>query len=209
VQQGSFLHVVATVNLTRGTGHITNINQVQQAVVPLSVDTSRAQLRFIGANGSDLGERPVQVKLNSELRPSDEQAGIIDAAVTVPAGTEAVALLLDGKVVDQASGDGAAGPAREALRARPPTSNEVSASRQNGQLIIQWQPVAPGLTYNVQVSTDNGGTWQTVGANVQGSRLALDAEQFSAAGSVAVRFSATTGFEVQIIGQQKIDIRGQ
>jgi hypothetical protein len=211
LRQGPFLHVVATVNLTRGTGHITNINQVQQALVPLSVDTSRARLRFIGANGADLGERPVQVKLDSELGAGDEQVGLIDAAVTAPAGTEALALVLDDKVIDQHQAGGPSGlsAVREALRARQLSGNAVSGSRLDGQLIIQWQPVAQGITYNVQVSTDNGATWQTVGVNVTGDRLALNAGQFSAAASVDVRVTATTGFETQMLGQQKVDLRSQ
>jgi hypothetical protein len=153
----------------------------------------------------------VQVKLDSELGPGDEQVGLIDAAVAAPAGTEAVALVLDDKVVDQREAGGPGGPnaAREALRARQFSGNAVSASRLDGQLIIQWQTVAPGITYNVQVSADNGTTWQTVGVNVPGNRLALDAGQFSATASVDVRVTATTGFETQMLGQQKVDLRGQ
>jgi len=126
-------------------------------------------------------------------------------------GTEAVALVLDGRVVDQhqAGGPGGPGAAREALQAQQPAVNAVTASRQDGQLLIQWRPIAPGITYNVQVSTDNGATWQTVGANVPGNRLSLDAGQFSAGSSVDVRVTATTGFDTQMLGQQKVELGGR
>jgi len=54
-------------------------------------------------------------------------------------------------------------------------------------------------TYCIQVSTDNGRTWQTVGVGLKRPTLELDRTQFRAGQEVGVRMVATNGLQRSVV----------
>ena len=50
------------------------------------------------------------------------------------------------------------------------------------------------VTYNIQVSTDDGQTWQTVAVGRASPEMTIDRTQFAPGSRVAVRVVATDGF---------------
>ena len=55
------------------------------------------------------------------------------------------------------------------------------------------------LTYSVQVSTDEGRTWQTIGVGLKAPSVALDRRQFRKAQEVQVRVVATNGLTSSVV----------
>ena len=54
---------------------------------------------------------------------------------------------------------------------------------------------APGPTYTVQISTDDGRTWQTAGFALREPQVRIDRHLLGEAQTVRVRVTATNGFE--------------
>lgn len=208
VKQGDFLHVVAQINITRGTGKLTHTNRVQQALVSQSGTANHASLRFLGSGGSVVGEQTVPVRPDTDPEPNQDVMGLVDVAVPFPNGATAVELLLNGQVVDRLdAGDAAATP--NAAAANQPAS-PVSASRSGDQVVVRLPTGGPAkLSYNVQVSPDDGKTWHTIAVGVKTDSVTLDAAQFKGASQLKVQVTATDGLNTRPVGQQTVPLTGQ
>jgi hypothetical protein len=69
----------------------------------------------------------------------------------------------------------------------------------NGNLTINWQGSDPDggpLHYTVRYSTNNGGTWQTLGAALMGSQLVVPATTLAGAATAIVQVEVTDGFKI-------------
>ncbi|MGW6456347.1 hypothetical protein ACWF94_10540 [Streptomyces sp. NPDC055078] len=181
--------VVAQVNLTRGVGTIAYVNPVPElaATGGPAEGAPAVALRMRTADGTTAGEYRTPVKLNSELGPGDDRVGIVDTVVTAGPGTATVELLIDGTVADTFHAAGTP-PAVRAVRA---------GSRAAGRLELTAdlaEPPAAGHTFTVQVSTDGGRGWQTVGVGLKDPTVTLDRGDFTPGQEVRVRVSATNGF---------------
>ena len=53
---------------------------------------------------------------------------------------------------------------------------------------------APGTVYSVQISTDGGQTWETVGFDLHEPQVAIDRSLIGDAKTVKVRITSTDGF---------------
>ena len=184
--------VVAQVNLTRHLGKITFVNPVPNLEPTSAPPASSAMLRLTTADGTTLQEYQAPVKLNSELGPDDDQVGIVDSIVTADPGTVAIELVLEGDVVDTFRA-GAAPPTARAVRT-------VSAGP--GQLGIAAdldEPIGKGQTFIVQVSTDLGESWQTLGVGLKEPSIAVDGSQFTPGQAINIRVIATNGFTSSVV----------
>jgi hypothetical protein len=59
-------------------------------------------------------------------------------------------------------------------------------------------------TYAVQVSTDNGGTWQTLAVGPVTPEITIDRNQLYGAKSVVVRVTATGGFRSSVVTSEPL-----
>jgi hypothetical protein len=186
------ISVVATVNLTRRVGKIEYVNPLERPIGSERERGGPALLRVKDVGGQVLREARVPVKLNSELRSSDEQVGIVDAVIRVDTSARTIELVLEDQTVDSYSVGGPL-PNVRALRAVDTGGRELRIVADAEEAIER------SHTYCIQVSTDNGRTWQTVGVGLKRPTLELDRTQFRAGQEVGVRIVATNGLQRSVV----------
>ncbi|MFI0480915.1 hypothetical protein [Actinomadura sp. 9N215] len=177
--------IVARVNITRRDGKISYVNAVPNLRATPPAETVEAAVRVVDPSGALLDERPVPVKLDSELGPGDERTGIVDAVTDVPAGASAIELLVGGQVVDTFRLGGP--PPRVGAVEVAPVGDEVRIG------VELDRPAEPGDTFALQVSEDGGRTWGTIGVGLKEPPFHLPIADFTARGEVTVRVIATNG----------------
>lgn len=182
------LSVVATVSLTRRSGTIRHVNPLEHRRGPKDVGQD-AILRVSGADGEALGEFPVAVRLDSEIAEGDERRGIIDAIIEVDPAARVIELVVGEEVVDR-YGIGGAAPQVRALRMEA----APEGLRVEGEAVE-----AEGMTYAVQVSTDDGQSWQTVAIGLKTPSAEVDRSQFPPGQTVWVRVIATNGLQRWVV----------
>jgi hypothetical protein len=191
--------VVATVNLTKRTGRILYVNPLERLIASDRERPGSAVLRIKGVGNKLLRETPVPVRLNSELRPGEDQVGIVDAVLRVDTSARAIELVLDGKAVD-AYPVGGSLPSVRALRVVEGAAKTIT------MVTDAEQPAERGQTYSVQVSTDGGRTWQTIAVGLKHPALDLDRGQFHAGQEVRVRVIATNGVQRSVVMSETVRI---
>ncbi|TYC68132.1 hypothetical protein EH183_40385 [Streptomyces sp. CB01881] len=217
---GQLVSVVGTVNLTRREGGIRFVNPVTPLAArsappagapgPDGVTAgpdggagpnggSTVLLRIRQADGAPPREVPVTVRLASELGPGDDRTGLVDAVVPLGADPEAIELVVGGQVVDTFRPGGPPQPLRAArhAQARPGTFQLA--------LDFEQQP-DPGQTFAAQVSTDDGGTWQTIGVGLKDPLIQVDRSQFRPGDRVRLRIITTNGFTSTTVDVQQIQV---
>lgn len=188
---GILASVVATVNLTAGSGTIAFVYPVSG--LPVSGISPESTV-VIRATRSDetLDEFPVQVKLNSELAPGDEQRGLADAVLPVRAETQALNLVIAGQVADSFR---IAGPP-PVVRAIQPV---IAPDRQLRVGLEFDRELEEGHNYAAQVSSDNGRTWQTAGIGLKDRAFTLDRSQFRDGQEIRTRIITSNGISANVV----------
>lgn len=215
------VHVVATLNITRGTGHLQHVTPVsaipagQEARPSRSRRSARAtvvtadvSLRVYGAADRLIAEVPAAFIPDACLDPGDDVTGAIDTFVSGGDATR-LELLLNGAVVDIFE---PAAPPRAVQNIRAASAAERAATRGRRGVaaeetadnpVLTWseagtrarrEAAGGGRTYTVQISTDGGGSWQTVGFALREPRVVIDRQAIGDAGEVLVRITSTDGF---------------
>ena len=191
--------VVATVNLTKRTGRVEYVNPLERLIASDRERPGPAMLRVKGVGDQVLQETPVPVRLNSELRPGEDQVGIVDAVLRVDASARAIELVLDGQAVDSYAIGGPL-PSVRALRVVEGAAKEIAIVTDAAQAVER------GQTYSVQVSTDDGRTWKAVAVGLKRPALDLDRSQFRAGQEVRVRVVATNGLQRSVVMSETVRI---
>lgn len=197
VPESIMISVVATANLTARLGQIRYVNPLERATASAPPKEPAATLRVKGSDGRLLGDHPVEVKLNSELSPEDDRVGIVDAVIAVSAEARTIELLFDDRVADTFAVGGALPAVRE-LR--------VADSGEEGVLLTMDldAPIESHQSYAVQVSTDDGHSWQTIGVGLKEPSVALDRSWFADGQEVQVRVLATNGLISSVIATETL-----
>jgi hypothetical protein len=197
----NWLSVIATINLTRQTGHIEFVQPIASTAMakPAGGQALVASVRLRDVNGATISETPVDVRLGSCALPGEDRTGLVDAVVSAQANARFVDVLLNGNVVDTF----AAAP-------KPPQiANLQAASAAPGDKVsLKWdaQHPASSITYSVQVSTDQGRSWQTVAVRRPTPDYDLDPKSVGPAKTVHVRVLATDGFTSHILGDKEVTL---
>ena len=213
------IHVVAAVNLTRGFGtvrHVTALAGVAPGRALESARTSARQkrntrgpslaLRLYTRGGRAAQEFPVTFIADACRDAGDDETGVIDALLPPARNATRLELVLNGSVVDTfvAGSTGAVRDIRQAPRA---LRRRAGAEAEDADPVLTWRTAAagarsrggaagaPGPTYTVQISTDDGRTWQTAGFALREPQVTIDRQMIGEAETVRVRVTATNGFE--------------
>lgn len=181
--QRNLISVVAIVNVAKGEGKIEYVNPVTQGEISRPDPESQVVLSVKQLDGKVLYESPVAVKPLSDTTG----LGLVDAIVPAEPDARIVELSISGKSVDTFR----AGESLPDVRRVSHLTMDREAS------VVAWETNAEpqdNHTYSVQVSTDNGRTWQTVGVGLTATQVAIDRSQFRGAKEILVRVIATDGF---------------
>ena len=104
LEEGEFINVVATVNLSSREGKILFVNPVKVGRQPTGEVKSDVQLRFMGPSDDVLETSTLEVKLDSCRDEDEGEQGLVDATVRKPEGTVRVELFIAGRLVDSFGG---------------------------------------------------------------------------------------------------------
>jgi hypothetical protein len=197
---GRFLNVLATVNLTKQTGEIQFVQPLDAAhLSPVNPDSS-TRLRVRNQAGSQLRDEPVELRLGSCPMPGEDRSGLVDAILPHDPEAWFIDLLLNGMVLDTYA----------ASAAQPSVSNlRRMAAAQPASLALAWDAQhapASTVTYSVQVSTDDGKTWQTVAVHQPAPTTEVDLRQFRPMKRLLVRVIATDGFRSHVTAPHEITL---
>lgn len=199
IDQPRVLNVVATVDLTAGTAEIVLINPLPAALpqTPRDPSAQRVTLRMIGVDGV-VEDHEVAVQIDSCAdEPGQPRTGLVDAVVDAPAGLAAVELHWDGRSRSRHEIPSAT-PRQTQLQLapRPVGSASAGASASGHRRTISWSGHEEGIRYNVQISDDEGATWQTIAVNRADPSVEIDRNQFHS-NQLQVRVLATDGVQVR------------
>lgn len=198
-QQRAVLNVVATVDLTADTAEIVVVNPLPAGLpqTPRDPSAQRVTLRMIGMDGlAEDHEVAVQIDSCAD-EPDQPRTGLVDAVVEAPAGLVAVELHWDGQIRSRHEIPPAT-PQEMQLQLAPHLAGSASAgaSASGHRRTISWSGHEEGIRYNVQVSDDEGGSWQTIAVNLAEPSVEIDRNQFRS-NQLQVRVLATDGVQVR------------
>jgi len=210
MESGKFLNVVGTVNLTKRRGKIKYVNPVSTVLSPQPEKNSQVRIRVKDADGNEIKEYPAAVKLNTCSERGKAKKGVVDTVLPFHQNARILELIIGGKTVDVFKAQGAPPEIANIRRSEPAEAlGDAADAADAGNLVsIQWD-VAGGadamadaassnITYNVQVSSDGGNTWQTVAVGRTTPDATIDRSQFPEATNLKVRVIATNGFDSSV-----------
>jgi hypothetical protein len=189
LHRAPLVSIVATLNLTRGTGQIQYVRHVAQGMIPTAPITSTASIRFLDAAGNVLADDPQQIRTDSDIPAGEDKTALISAVLPETPNVAAVELVLNGSVLD-----------RIEIAQTPPAAPVVNVNRTNNELTIRWsspraaQATTSRLNYDVQISSDGGNSWQTVSVGVKGNSITLAPSQLAGTQPPLVRVIPNDGF---------------
>ncbi len=196
------INVVATLNLSDNSGRIAYVNPVPASAqdnYEVHVD-GEATLRIRDRNRNVMREISVPYRLES--RDEDEpRTALIDAVIPVPDGVAGVSLVYENHEFDTFQRGAAPSPV-SSIRA-------LKESAADGAAIVWDSPDAtdPAITYSVQVSRDEGTTWETIAVNVPDPKVTVNRADYPDSTRLRVRVSATDGFDVTDISESTVSLQ--
>ena len=181
------ISVVASVNLVQRTGKIEYVNPVNRGTVTPSERDSPVAITVKSANGKVLYEARVPVKPLSDSVEGEHERGLVDAIVVAQSDAKIIELSIAGKLADT-------------FRAgvTPPRVHNLRSTARGAETQLAWDTDATSddrHTYSIQVSTNNGRTWETVAVGFTSTQIPIDYEQFGDTKRLLVRVIATDGFQ--------------
>jgi hypothetical protein len=198
----NLISVQATVNLTKEEGKIEYVNPLSQGEASHTESDSPVTLRTKRADGQVLHEYQVSVKPLSIRSPEGDRLGLVDAVLAVDPDAKEVELSVAGHTADTF----------RASETPPDVRGLSRVATEEPTLSMAWETEAESgedQTYMVQVSTDNGRTWETLAVGLPTPEVTIDRNQFYGAENVLVRVIATDGFRRSVVTSEPLPIDPQ
>jgi hypothetical protein len=188
LQRGQFVVIVASLNLTRGTGKILHVKHVPQAMVPTVAPTTIASIRLLDPSGRILGDYPQWVRHSTDIPRGEDQTALINATIPETQNVGSVELVLAEKVIDRLEVPRTP-PTVGSVRIRP--SDQVAGAA----VSIAWEAAPDSRnTYEIQISTDAGRTWESIAIGLREPALVITPEQMLGRKLTDVRVIASDGY---------------
>jgi hypothetical protein len=213
IENRKFVNVVATVDLAKDVGHIRYVNPATSGVTSDDPGNPEVELSVEDAGGgqkkrwhpivrfasSEPGQKP-QVGLIQEDIPYEPWMNVLRLYVH---GTE-VANYQAGALPSHTAGMVAGGPGAQSLVVEP-----ADPDRPHRRKMRLAQPATPheGVTYTVQVKPEGSQAWHTLAVGRDKPDIEIDRNQFPGAHNADVRVIRTSGFDEQVVAQQKVDFK--
>ena len=174
-------------------------------------------LRVYGSDDALLAEYRTELIPDACRDAGDDETGTVDASIPQNPAAVRLELVLDGNVLDTfspgrpakavkdiraasragkraATRDGVGGPSDESINPVITWSDAAPAARTSRGTRAEGAAEPAGAVYSVQVSTDDGETWQTVGFGLRDPQVAIDHNLLGDAEKIKVRITSIDGF---------------
>jgi hypothetical protein len=206
IQQGNFVHVVATVNLKLGEGQIRYVNPSSNTLRTEATREAAVELVAEDAAGTVLHRETVVLRRSSCEGGSQGDVGLVQADLPYQAGMKAVALVINGKEVSRYQAGELPAIAVAATLGLQATAGQAPHHR--WLTLHEATGLAPvaGITYSVQVKPDVGNAWNTIAVGRPTPVIDIDRNQFAGATKAEVRVLRTTGFDEEVIAQETVNL---
>jgi hypothetical protein len=208
LKTGSYVHVVATINMKTGDGKILYVNPATSTIVSEASPEPNVELAVTNREGKQVYRAPVVVRRSSCDHDQPNDVGLIQADLPQTPDMKSVSLLFNGNEASRYEG-GQPAPAAGAASGLELAAG-ASTNRQRLKISdLAGLAPAAGVTYSVQVKPDTGGPWNTIAVGRPTPEVDLDRNQFAGAKNATVRVLRTTGFDEHIIAEDKVDLTGK
>ena len=208
IKTGQYVHIVATINVDTGEGHIRYVNPATTILASDAATDPAVEIKAADAGGNELFRSHVVVRRSSPEPDRSDAVGLVQADIPAVAGMRSVALLFNGEEVDRYEG-GAMPEQVPAGGMKLGLQRSASGDAHKQQLTIGQLgavPPAPGITYTVQVKPEGEGPWNTIAVGRPTPNVEIDRNQFPGTKKAAVRVLRTTGFQEDVIADETIDL---
>lgn len=186
MEPAAWLNVIGTVDLTDRTGTIDFVQPHTAVDVPQD-ETPPVTIALFDAQNTLLQVVPARVKRDTCRDEDEHEEGVVDTFVPHLDGLARLELRIDGAPV--------------ASYSAPVESGTESLAALNSL-----SEAAPSVRYNVQVSPDDGRTWQTVAVGIEDpAGYAIKRSDFPRAASLKRRLTATDGFRTWSVSEETIE----
>ena len=209
------IHVVATINMTKGFGTLRHVNALPGVAAGRELASARKTQQKRSGRGPSLtlrvhargGRNPVEYPAafipDACREAGADETGVIDVLLPPLKNPSRLELVFDGSVVDTFV-PGAPEAVRD-IRQASRAARARGGAEDDDNPVLTWSSGggarkrtvagASAPTYTVQVSTDDGQTWQTAGFALKEPQVTIDRQMLGDASAVRVRVTATNGFE--------------
>ena len=153
-----------------------------------------------------LGDYAVPILENTETLPGEDQTGVVNGIIPYVTGVGRMELLLSGKVVDVRQVSKAA-PDVESVST--PMAPEALGDP-TAPIVVSWQAEdadSDQLSYTVQMSRDDGVTWETIAVGMSDTRIEIDRSQLEGLDAIKVRVIASDGFNSATLTSETISLK--
>jgi hypothetical protein len=196
-----FVNVVATLNLSAGTGVIQYVNPVPPEAgdeydVP---QDGSAALRARNHAGAIVEEIRVPYRMQS-CAEDEPRTALIDAVVRMPHDVATLSLIYEGREVDTFR--------RGQRLSRVFDVRAREGGVEQGKTIV-WESAEaedPAITYSVQISRDAGETWETIATGIPDPAVTVDPADYPGTAELRVRVMATDGFDVTDFSESTVPL---
>ena len=208
VKTGSYVHVVATLNVESGEGHIRYVNPVEKVLESDAAPDPAARLIAKDASGATLYEANVVLRKSSSEQGQSNDVRLIQADIPRLEGMAALELTYrDRLVANYVAGalpvQADSGGMTLSLDAGPP-----EAANRQVMTVGELAETAsvPGVTYTVQVRPEGNEAWSTIAVGRPTPKLEIDRNQFPGARRADVRVLRTDGFNSELVAAETIEL---
>jgi hypothetical protein len=210
------VHVVALVNLTKNAGKIQFVSPIPEVLEAASggagAGPAEFTVRFLKQDRSVIQDYPAPFFPDTCTDVSTDKTGIVDVQVPAPRDAVSIELVYNSKVLDSFVAGGKPSPLKDivvqgggqaglALATGTPTNPVISwtdtGASHGGAAGLLDAATNVGPTYIVQLSTDDGQTWKTIGMGLRDPQVTVDRRLLQGASQVMVRVTATNGFQTE------------
>jgi hypothetical protein len=211
------LAIVATINITKMTGTLRDVRQIDHPVSQKPLTESDAVIRLSDEHGNTIHTYPVSLYMEGDTRKGEDKIGSINSSIPYSDETDSVQLLFRDKILATIKASHAPPALITEMVLKPseklsqPDIGIMTAAgiqRKKG-VLVQWgrQPLSPETTYTVQISAD-GEDWETIAINLKKHAYLIAKRNYeqNKSGLLHVRIIANNGFSSSTTLSQTISL---
>jgi hypothetical protein len=206
LRKGDFVNVVASVDVTSGASEILYVNPASSTIETSGKRSDDFELVALDATGKELARvnpivlLPARTPQGGAVPPGT--TGLIQEDFPRVPGMDT--LVLRHKGVEKArykAGSSQAAPA-QGMNLGPALPNRANRRA----LALGDIQEEEGVTYTVQIQPEGSAHWNTVAVGRKVPAVEVDRNQFPGASYAKVRVLRSTGFEQDVVSEEKVDL---
>jgi hypothetical protein len=212
---GTFVHVVASVDLVNGTGKILYVNPSSVSTAPETPEATaqsgatprqRFEISIQDAEGKELRRLHPTIQVSSCEADQQPKTGLISEDIPLVHGMRRLLLLYGGAEIGRFEAGERHSAAVSGMRPLTFDAPVPSKPQHRSISVVEAVPPKEGITYTVQVKPENGMAWQTIAVGRPTPNVQIDRNQFPGTRSARVRVLRSTGFEDEVFAEEDVDL---